>query len=45
MIKSKVSQDFWLFYQLWIGVISCTEAFDREFPYMEKKKLPGQIFE
>ena len=21
------------------------EAFDREFPYMEKKKLPGQIFE
>ena len=20
------------------------EAFDREFPYMEKKKLPGQIF-
>ena len=21
------------------------EAFDREFPYMEKEKLPGQIFE
>ena len=21
------------------------EAFDREFPYREKKKLPGQIFE
>mgnify|MGYP006954656450 CR=1 FL=1 len=21
------------------------EAFDREFPYMEKKKLSGQIFE
>ena len=20
------------------------EAFDRKFPYMEKKKLPGQIF-
>ena len=20
------------------------EAFDREFPYMEKEKLPGQIF-
>lgn len=21
------------------------EAFDREFPYMEREKLPGQIFE